>query len=78
MLIPKLETVVVFGENLSTIFVVRLMFKLIVFRLEPDVEYQTCFEFCDDRTLKISAIVHFLVESYTIFNSVRSAVQATR
>jgi hypothetical protein len=78
MVFPKLETVVVFGENLSAVFSVRLMFKLIVVRLEPGVEYQTCLEFCDDRALKISAIVHLPTENYTIFNSVLAAVQAAR
>jgi hypothetical protein len=77
MVFPKLETVVVLGENLSAIFVIRLMFKLIVVRLEPGT-YQTCLEFCDDRALTISAIVHFPTESYTIFNSVLAAVQAAR
>jgi hypothetical protein len=54
------------------------MFKLIVVNFESGVEYKSCLEFCDDRALKISAMVHFPIESYGNSNPVLTAVQTAR
>jgi hypothetical protein len=54
------------------------MFKHVVIIIKFGVAYQTCLEFRDDRALKISAIVHFLFESYAISNPILAAVQTAR
>jgi hypothetical protein len=54
------------------------MLKHVVIRIEFGVVYQTCWEFCDARTLKISAIVHLLFESYAISKPILAAVQTAR
>jgi hypothetical protein len=54
------------------------MFQLFMVRFESCVEYQTCSEFYDDRTHKISALVYFPTESYADYSPVRAAVQTAR
>jgi hypothetical protein len=55
------------------------MLKHVVIRIEFIVVYQTHLEVCDDRALKISAIVHFFFwKSYAISNPILAAVQTAR
>jgi hypothetical protein len=56
-------------------FVVRKCLSNVWSDSSPVLNTKTCSEFCDDRTPKISASVHFLIESYAIPNPILAAVQ---